>query len=187
MSVEPYDFGEQLALSHAAEDLPFWLDVYREAFPTLTACVNHRQDGEHQRAGIDRSLVLANSKQVLIDEKVRGRNRKTGKVYEDIALEYWSDYERRAPGWVCKPLRADYIAYAIAPLGRCYLLPVAQLQQAWRNCGDAWTARYPEIRATSAAGARRWTTLSVGVPVVVLFRAIGACLRVSFTPVAFDE
>ena len=36
--------------------------------------VDHRDDGEHQRAGIDRSVILANSKQLLIDEKVRNKD-----------------------------------------------------------------------------------------------------------------
>ena len=173
-----HDFSTSLAKSHAAEDWPVWETIYRRAFPDFAAMVNHRQDGWHQRQGIDRSVVLANSKQVLIDEKVRGRNAKTGKVYEDVALEYWSNEQRQIPGWVCKPLMADYIAYAILPLGRCYLMPVIQLQEAWRRHKDVWLRNHPIIRAENAG----WTTVSVGVPVDVVFPAIGACLRVEFDP-----
>lgn len=167
-----HEFEESLAKSHAASDLPIWEEIYRQAFPTFAAMVDHRQDGEHQRAGIDRSVLLANSKQILVDEKVRW------KAYDDIALEYWSDEGRKVPGWVCKPLRADYIAYAIAPLGRAYLLPVLQLQLAWARCGERWIEQHQEIRAKNS----RYTTVSVGVPVADLFREIGGALRCRFQP-----
>ena len=128
---------------------------------------------EQQRAGIDRSVILANSKQILIDEKIRM------KAYTDILLEYWSDRDRRVPGWVCKPLRCDYICYAIAPLGRAYLLPVPQLQQAWLKYSDDWRAAYRDCNAQN----RGYVTVSCPVPVADLFKAIGECLRVGFTPI----
>lgn len=185
---KPHDFGESLAQSHAAEDLPIWKEVYQKAFPNMITMINHRQNGEHQRAGIDRSIILENSKQLLIDEKVRGKNKKTGKIYRDIALEYWSDFDRHTLGWVCKPLRADYIAYAIAPLGICYLLPVLQLQKAWKENGEAWIEIYkPPIVAENEYKGHYWKTISVGVPVKVLFKAMGQCLRISFQPTDLED
>ena len=172
-------FADSLAVSHAASDLPLWEAVYRSAFVGFTAMVDHRQDGEHQRAGIDRSVILANSKQVLIDEKVRGRNRRTGKVYDDIALEFWSNREREVPGWVCKPLRADFIAYAIAPLGKCYLLPVLQLQLAWQRHGKQWKAEHREVLSHNPG----YTTVSIAVPVAEVFAKLGGCLRINFEPI----
>ncbi len=168
-----HDFQESLLASHRASDLPIWEQVYRAAFPTFCAMVDHRQDGEHQRAGIDRSVVLQNSKQYLVDEKIRW------KPYDDIALEYLSNDRTGALGWVCKPLRADYIAYAIAPLGRCYLLPVVQLQIAWERKGEFWKNTCPKIAARNNG----YTTFSVGVKPSELFPAIGGAFRVSFDPV----
>ena len=124
--------------------------------------------------------VLPGSRLVRIDEKVRWRNRRTGKVYSDILLESIAEEERGKPGWVCKELLADYIAYAIAPLGKAYLLPVIQLQSAWRRCGTAWTAEYGTRRAASNGG--RWHTVNVPVPVDVLFATIGGMLRAAFAP-----
>lgn len=177
-----HDFDTSLAMSQRASDLPFWEEVYRKAFPGLVAITRHDADGFWQREGIDRSIVLANSKQILVDEKVRFRNAKTGKVYEDIALEILSDRAAGKPGWVQKPLRADYIAYAIAPLGRCYLLPVLQLQQAWKRHGAEWQRDYRSVVALNRSHGREWHTISVAVPCSVVFQAIGACLRVQFTP-----
>lgn len=184
----PHDFGESLARSHSASDLPIWEGIYRQAFPSFLAMIDHRQDGEHQRAGIDRSVVLSNSKQILIDEKARFRNR-NGKVYDDIALEYWSDYERRERGWVCKPLRCDFIAYAIVPLGKCYLLPTIQLQIAWTRFGPEWvkTNRYPRIETRNEFKGRRWTTISRGIPPEVVFGAIGSALQYDFEPIGGDD
>lgn len=182
-----HNFRESLAQSHAAEDLPFWDEVYRKAFPGVAEKISHRQDGEHQRAGIDRSIILANSKQILIDEKVRGRNKKTGKIYNDIALEYWSDHQRQIPGWVCKPLRADYIAYAIAPLGIVYLLPIIQLQSAWKKYCKLWVKEYKTIKAENKYNGNFWTTISVGIPVEILYPAIGEFLRISFDSFEYNR
>lgn len=165
-----HDFSDSLAASHRASDLSIWEEIYRKSFPDFLAMVDHRQDGEHQRAGIDRSVILENSKQILIDEKIRW------KPYPDIAVEYLSNDRTGAPGWACKPLRADYIAYAIAPLGMCYLLPVIQLQQAWRRKGELWKASCFIVRAPN----RGYTTLSAAVPVHELFSEIGRALRVPF-------
>lgn len=175
-----HNFRKSLEFSHNAEDLPLWKEVYNKAFPSMVAMINHRQDGEHQRAGIDRSVILANSKQILVDEKVRRKN------YGDIALEYWSDVDRKKPGWVCKPLRADYIAYAIAPAGLCYLLPVIQLQQAWVECGDEWIEKYFIVEAPNKNNGYFWTTVSVAVPPEILFPKMGKYLRIDFKPTELD-
>lgn len=175
-----HDFHDSLAKSHTAEDLPFWEECYRNAFgDSFASMISHRTNGEWQHAGIDRSVILTNSKQLLIDEKVRW------KAWDDICLEYVSNDVYETPGWVCKPLRADYIAYAIAPLGKCYMLPVIQLQTAWRLCGPLWLksaddgqAGFKIIKALNA----NYTTLSLAMPVATLFKEIGAALRVTFTP-----
>lgn len=182
-------FEDSLKESHAACDLPFWEDCYREAFPGMIAMHDHRQNGDHQKLGIDRSVIFSNGKSVWIDEKVRGRNKITGIVYRDIALEEISDLKNGTPGWLCKPLMCDWIAYAIAPLGRCYLLPVLPLQRAWRCNKADWKQEHPRIEAhnRSRDGYRRWTTISWAIPVGTLFRAIKDCLQVTFDPIEFED
>ncbi len=177
-------FDECLAQSHAAASLPLWEEIYRKAFPTFQSMDYFPADGEHQRAGIDRAVTLENSKQILIDEKIRGRNKKTGIIYKDIALEYESNDRTHAPGWVCKSLRCDYICYAIAPLGIGYLLPVIQMQLAWERNFAEWMRRQDckKIEASNPS----YNTLSLCVPVAVLFGAIGSCLRVEFAECECD-
>jgi hypothetical protein len=166
-----HNFNDSLAASHGVSDLPIWEEIYRKSFPDFLMMADHRQDGEHQRAGIDRSVILENSKQLLIDEKYRFKD------YSDIALEYLSNDRTGALGWVCKPLRCDYIAYAIGPIGMCYLLPVIQLQQAWARKGEFWKRTY----FNPVAPNRNYNTRSVAVPVNDLFAEIGRALRVEFT------
>jgi len=185
MNLIIHSFEESLADSHTAEELPFWETIYRKAFPGFLAMHSHPQDGGHQRSGIDRTVILENSKQVLIDEKFRGRN-KNGKVYADIALEYLGDEARKVPGWVCKPLLCDYIAYAIGPLGICYLLPVLELQAIWQLHGEDWIRDHqPVIRAFNKdkKTGRTWTTLSVGVPPEAIHMALRSWRKMLFDPI----
>lgn len=177
------DFKADLEFSHLFEKNPIWDEIYKKSFPTMIEKISYKADGFWQREGIDRGIVLSSTKQVFIDEKVRGRNKKTGLVYDDIALEYLSSKEQSKPGWVCKPLRADYIAYLIAPLGRCYMLPVIQLQAAWQKYGEQWINKYPKIPASNIG----YTTMSVGVPTNILFKALGEELRINFNPFELEQ
>jgi hypothetical protein len=181
--IAPHTFDESLARSKEAGVLPFWNEAYRNAFPDLIGICRHDADGFWQREGIDVSITLANTKQILIDEKVRFRNKLTGKIYDDIALEVWSDRDRKLKGWLQKSIRADYIAYAIAPLGICYLLPVLQLQQAWNKWGKEWISFYKTIGSRNYGPSRSWVTESVCMPAEHVFWAIEQCLKVSFKPI----
>jgi len=173
-----HDFKESLARSHDAEDLPIWEHVYKTAFPGMIEMVSYRSDGFWQREGVDRGVLLETTKQILIDEKVRYRNSSTGKVYDDILLEYWSSFEHKTKGWVCKNLRCDYIAYLIAPLGICYMLPTIQLQNSWSKYGEEWKKDYFNPKAKN----KGYTTYSVAVPANVVFKALGQELRINFNP-----
>lgn len=168
-----HDFRRSLTFSHNCSDLSCWAEIYEKAFPTVRAIIDHREDGQHQRAGIDRSVVLAGGKQLYIDEKVREKD------WGDIALEYVSNNRTGALGWVEKHLLADYIAYAFLPSGRAYLFPVPQLQAAWAANRSMWLSKFGTIKAANAG----YETLCCCVETNELFKAIGKCLRVSFTPI----
>lgn len=165
-----HNFQESLARSNGAADAPWWIEVYRRAFPSLMATVCVRSDGWAQRGGIDRVITLASGRTVTVDEKVREKD------WPDILLERWSDEARKIPGWVQKPLACDYIAYAFVPSQRCYLLPTLTLQRAWREFGRQWCEEYPEIRADNG----RYITVSVAVPTDVLMRAMADAMIIDW-------
>lgn len=162
-------FADSLALSERYSDADWWIPLYRRAFPRLRSAISVRDDGWAQRGGVDRVLTLSCGRTYTVDEKIRTAD------WPDILLEQWSDEARRVPGWVQKPLACDFIAYAYAPSGVCYLLPVAPLQRAWRLYGREWIKRYGIRRALNPGYA------SVGVPVPrdVLMRAIAEAMMVA--------
>lgn len=166
------NFADDLAASHRDADWPGWHHVYRTAFPTMRSMVSVHEDGEHQRAGIDRVIVLASGKTLSVDEKSRAPD---GPVYSDIALEVLSDEARNKPGWITKHLLADYIAYLNRPIGKCYVLPVVHLQSAWARHAQEWQQTYGIKRSPNEG----YTTTFCPVPVGVLFQAIGGGLRVT--------
>lgn len=157
-----HSFNECLARSHSYSEAPWWEQIYRSAFGGFASMTNVRADGWAQRGGIDRVVVLKSGKTLTIDEKVREKD------YGDILLERWSDKERRVPGWVQKELACDFIAYAIAPIQTCWLLPFQPLRRAWRTNGKAWIDLYGTIIAHN----RSYKTESVPVPIPVLMDAI---------------
>jgi hypothetical protein len=165
----PHDFATSLALSQSYAEAPWWIDMYRRAFPTLQGAVSVRSDGWAQRAGIDRVLTLACGRTLTVDEKVRMHE------WPDILLEQWSDEGRRSPGWVQKPLGCDLIAYAFAKSGRCYLLPVMLLQRAWRLNGRHWIELFGQRRAQNVG----YVSTSVPVPVPTLMQAIANAMVVA--------
>lgn len=163
---------QDLAWSQAQSSDPMWERIYRLAFPDFVAMRTAHQDMEYQRAGIDRLVELSTSRIVKIDEKVRR------KEWADFFLEYISHGDK--PGWVVKPLLCDYIAYAWVPKKIGYLLPVLELQRAWRERGDRWIELgkrrqhgfdHKLIKNTPLNGSS-YTTVGVCVPIAVCLDAI---------------
>lgn len=172
-----HDFKDSLALSHANEDAPWWREVYAQAFPGHLSAVSIRQDGWAQRGGIDRVITLKGGKTVTVDEKVRATS------YGDIALEQWSDLERRKPGWMQKDSACDFIAYAFIPDQRCYLLPFQTLRRAWLENGADWlgwakagTGGYRIIDAKNP----NYVTRSVAVPIPDLMSAVSRAMVIDW-------
>jgi len=164
------DFRKDLEFSHSAEDSEIWGKIYTKAFPSLQSFTSTRQDGELQRYGIDRTIVLKSGKAIYIDEKVRRKD------YGDILLEYVSNDIKKTPGWCEKPLFCDFIAYAILISKICYLLPVEPLQTAWSRNKEVWLNEYG-VKLAKNIG---YTTLNCPLPVNILFKEIGATLRIKF-------
>ena len=171
------DFHHDLAISKLRSMSPAWPKILSSLFVFYQSTEVFALDGPHQRAGIDRLVMMQNADCVFIDEKLREH------AYRDIALEFVSNTTTHAPGWVCKPLRAHYIAYLMLESGNGYLLPVHPLQSAWRQHGSEWRATYGEYQAPNDG----YDTLFCPVPVDVLYPAMGRALRFAFDPADFDE
>ena len=155
-------FQNSLDKANKDQDLPMWDILYKSWFPEFESMVSHPKDGWHQRAGIDRTIVLSSSKTITVDEKLREKD------YSDIALEFVSATSNNSPGWVCKSMACDYIAYAFKPSGKGYLLPVIQLQAAWKLNGERWKSTY----GVKSAKNKGYETLFCSVPAQKVYHEI---------------
>jgi len=173
-----HNFNESLQKSFAYEDWIGWERIYKVAFGEGYSMTNTRGNMELQQNGIDRIITLKHGKIITVDEKVRPTW-----LGKDIALETYSSVNSKSPGWVCKPLHCDFIAYALIAQSICYLLPVIQLQQAWQNCGEEWTLEYGIKNVNNGT----YTTQFVPVPVNVLYQKIGSALRIDFDNTDFAD
>jgi hypothetical protein len=170
-----HSFEERLAWSRSMSGKVWWGECYRRFFlddgftmQTVEA------DGWAQRAGIDRIVTLSSGRAYTIDEKVREFE------YHDVLLELLSNEARRTPGWAAKDLACDFIAYGVAPTGRCHLFPFPTLRRAVQVLLPRWQAdaRCRIVRAPNPT----YTTLSIAVPTDMLLDAIRDACSVTMPP-----
>ena len=173
-----FDFYQSLHESHQCQDLPFWKEVYQGFFGDGITLVNNSQKGPHQILGIDRTVVLPDSRVYHIEEKVDYHDNK------NMFIEYWSDVERQVPGWINKTLFCDYLVYAILALGESYFFKPLPLQKTWRNNQERWIEEYGEKKVNNRSGGRTYTTIGVPVPVDEVYRQYKLSHRVRFTPLS---
>jgi hypothetical protein len=161
-----HEFEASLEFSEQASEEAFWDAVYRAAFPNMVSHMSCPGDTESQRLGVDRVILLDNAEILKIDEKKRRGD------WPDVLLEYLSNDRTGAPGWIEKNLRIDYLAYAFPEARRCYLIPWPGLRAAWKSNGADWKLKFPRVEAQN----RDYKTLSVAVPVKVLYRAVNQAM-----------
>lgn len=161
------DFNKQNNKSHSAEVTEFWLAVYMQYFSNMVCWMSPTQKCKAQFAGIDRVILLDNSRTVFIDEKIRE------KEWGDILFEYVSNNKTMSKGWMDKDLTIDYLAYGFLDTEKAYIFDWRVLKRIWRFYKNKWIAQYPKIEAKN----KGYTTISVAVPISeVLKRYQGAIL-----------
>lgn len=157
-----HDFRTELKFSEISSDEPFWFEVYKKAFPNMVNLMLCSGDTQSQRMGIDRLILMANGKVLMIDEKKRKED------YPDVLLEYISVDTTGAPGWIEKDLSIDYLAYAFMKSKRVYLFDWLALRRAWMHYKNDWIAKYQRITAQNNG----YKTISVAVPTDTLRYAV---------------
>lgn len=157
-----HDFYTSLAESERVADASWWEEVYRKAFPYFKSMEKVSSGTPEQKNGIDRIVHLQGGASILVDEKVRHDD------YDDILLEIRSAEERQTPGWACKPLHCDYVAYAFLPSRRCYFLPFPLLQKTLANNWNQWLRDCKRVEARNHG----YTTVSLAVPIDTLQKAM---------------
>jgi hypothetical protein len=160
-----HDFHDSLATSKRHANASWWLPVCQHFFPDLTE-MRIEEDIAYQTRGVDRRVKLTGipARVQLIEEKVRE------KVYDDIALELWSNFERQILGWIERPNQlSDFLIYVFLASAEAYLLPFQPLRSAWIAHRDEWIATFPRIVSQN----KGYTTISCGVPIPVIGETVG--------------
>lgn len=157
-----HDFHERLEFSQEHKHEDFWQAVYEKAFPDMQFATAVTKKCQGQYLGVDRVVYLGSSKVLMIDEKLREED------YNDIFLEYLSNDQTGADGWMEKDLLIDFLAYAFLPSRRCYLFNWQMLRRAWVCYKSEWMEKYPKKPAQNK-GYRTW---GVPVPIHTLLKAV---------------
>ena len=170
MTVVIHRFEDDLNYSNDLSDEPTWVEFYKRIWPSLISCVRYDRESQWQKWGVDREIKLANGKQFTIDEKKRKKD------YGDIALEMWSQYyghehPKNKVGWALdRQKRCDFVAYAVVPAQRCYLLPTEILRLAFHRHCRHWL-KAANCRMSDAQN-NGYVTRNICVPWSVLSQAM---------------
>lgn len=175
--VTVHRFNESLAKGEHAAIEPFWESVYRNAFPSMVGRIVNTRGNPAQALGIDHTVFLSSGKNLLIDTKCRFTN------YTDILLEYTSNDQTKALGWVRKDsLQIDYLAYAWIDQKTCVFLPWLALRRAWAENIEVWwgkSGRGEKGYKRCVAKNPNYNTLSLAVPRAVVLDAVRDALVVT--------
>ena len=104
----------------------------------------------------------------MIDEKKRRKD------WNDIAIEIYSNMEKKTLGWSFKPF-PDYFLYVFMKSGRCYLLP-ALLLKLWVKKNLNAMDIFQRVEAKN----HNYTTLSYAVPIDILLNGLREIMNQEF-------
>lgn len=180
-------FAEDAAWADEQLRADWWGQVYRRAWGDRLSW--HTVDGKcrAQENGVDHVAMLGERDKVLRIEVKCRRPRADGADWPDVLLETHSCFERLTPGWIEKPLTADFFAYAFVQSRVVLLLPTLNLQAAWRTNRSAWE-RLAEQRAKgfcvvwghTRLNGGSYRTRNIAVPTLALGEAVKNSMRVPF-------
>lgn len=162
-----HEFNNLLKESHAIASINLITRIYQHYFGDHMTMSFNDSDIEAQKQGVDRTVITQEGVTWTVEEKIRPP-RKDGRIYQDILLEYLSSREHGTPGWVCKPLMADWLLYINMPHQHAFLMPVFLLQAAWQRNRQQWMSADRKKEAVNV----RYTTVNAAVSVNELFLAI---------------
>jgi hypothetical protein len=155
------DWHIDSAFADSVEYDDFWKEVYKKAFPNFRK-MKKVETEKWQKRGVDRVIWLSSGHYINIDEKLRRG------IYSDILLEFVSNDQTRAAGWVEKELWIDYLAYGFMGNRTAYIFPWVLLHQAWMKNKKGWLDKYRIIHAVNNG----YKTVSVTIPISVLMSAV---------------
>lgn len=175
-----HTFADSIDKSNSDRAHQYWTAAYRSLLGDQLSGTIWVTDTDQQRRGVDRLLVLMNGRVIGVEEKLRS------KIYTrpgdplDILLEYL--HSDGLPGWIDKPLAAEYLAYSWEPTREVYLLPTLLLQLAWEKNKSDWHGKaglsedgFRYTHTTNSVNGRSYVTHCLAVPLKILQIAMHRC------------
>lgn len=158
INVNNFNIDLQYSLENGDNEL--FDNFYKRIFPNVSE-IEFCNDMQRQKSGVDKIIHFTSGNKFTIDEKKRRVD------YNDIALELWSDYDKKKRGWLYYST-CDYIVYAVMPSLKVYLLPTILLKRVWYVNQKEWVDRYRLIYAYNAY----YRTQNICVPTNILLSEI---------------
>lgn len=154
-------FERDIVRSHHDQAAPWWESIYRQMFgPYLS--IRTVEDLTLQRQGIDRYVTIMagvrQGRRFAIEEKV------VEGAYRYMALETWSNVERRTHGWINRLSSADWLVFVMKPGKVALCMPWPNLFDAWGVYGEEWCDIYRSVDTGNVVGRNRYTSRCVLVP-----------------------
>lgn len=148
-----HNFRDSLRVEAENSGNLFWADIYSRCFGSIR--IELVTDPGMQKLGVDRLVHFPDGRMLQIQEKFRQTD-----YGGDILLEYWSDKERRLPGWIAQDSAADFLTYNVANK-YAYVFSWPRLRSAWKRCHKRFVNEGRKIVAQNHG----YTTHSVALPV----------------------
>lgn len=170
-----YDFDDCSRMSHGVS---VNLNVEQILLSEIPGAVSAKPSTfREDKDGTDWWVHCAAGHQLSVDVKVR---RPDYSVHpdpkqraDDLALELWSDVERKSIGWTLRTdKRTDYILWHWLQTGRWCLVPFPMLCSVFRKHRDTWSACFKKRFQYSHKSGRSWTSQCVFVPKREVWAAI---------------
>ena len=135
-SANPFEDEHEKSLENTK--LSFWNPLYRQLFNNSFVKREIVKDLVIQASGVDSVVHLKNNITIKFEEKLRDE------MWSDICLEYISNDNTNAPGWIEKQQASKYLVYIVQDSQNyyCYVYSFAALQDAWMDHKNYFIKNY---------------------------------------------
>lgn len=169
MTATPISYFEKVDF---ADHRDLFLRVRAFLFQKIPGAANvHRSCAENDKNGTDYWVECVNGSFVSVDGKFREKD--FGK--KDLALETFSNVERKLPGWARDTTkRTDFVLFHWVDSGRFHLIPFVPLCRAFSARWEQWRSEFETAKQWTTDGhyGGKFTSECVFVPITVVWRAI---------------
>ena len=168
--MKTFDFKEQLAVSDSPAVAALVEPFLRLRFPGALGF--QRAAEANDRAGADITVAFPQHQFRAIDLKVRTVDYRA-RDKADVALEVWSNWERRTPGWALDESKVtDWILFVWMDTGRMLMVDARALRAVTKSNLPRWLRTEQQAAQRTAVGAGSYSSSVIFVRTDELVRLV---------------